>query len=81
MAPWLLAVLAFAVTVAETFVASKQTQAVSDRHRLRACSWAVLFEAVLLLDILMVVANWRVVVLPILVGAWIGMWISFDLKR
>lgn len=80
----LLAVLAFVVTVLETVIASRQTQSITQyaltqnkKHIYHACNWAVCFEFVLLLDILMLVNNPKVVTIPILLGAWLGMFWSF----
>lgn len=74
----LLAVLAFVVTIVETYISSKTTQAIAEQRKVHASNWNTLFEAVLLVDILLIVANWRVVVLPILLGAWLGMYYSFN---
>lgn len=73
--PWLantlLGVGAFAITVAETYLGTKQTRAISESRIFHAAHWAALFELVLVLDVWFIVeARWLVA--PIVVGAWCG---------
>ena len=81
MNDWILGLVAFVITVAETYVSSKTTQAIASRRKVHAANWNSCFEMILLVDILLVVANWKVVAIPILLGAWIGMYWSFSLKE
>jgi hypothetical protein len=68
-----LALLAFALTAAETSVSAVYTRAIVARRRWPAVIWGVVFEAVLLADIWFLVSE-RWLAVPILVGAGVGIW-------
>jgi len=85
MPTWLLVALAFVVTFLETVVVSKQNQSISQyiltqerKYIYHACHWALIFELILTADILLLVNNPKVVTIPILLGAWLGMFYSFN---
>ncbi len=69
----ILAVLAFGLTAAETSLSATYTRAVVARRRWPAVAWGTLFEAVLLLDVWLLVSS-RWLILPILLGAAVGIW-------
>jgi uncharacterized membrane protein YfcA len=71
----LLGLAVFLITMGETFVAGREKQAIEDRQAVRAATWSTIFEALLLIDIWLVVHEVWVAV-PILIGAWLGTWIA-----
>jgi hypothetical protein len=77
MPDWALGIVAFVITVVETFITSQWTQAVAAKRRVPAAWWAATFEAVLMVDILLLVERPTVVAVPVLVGAWLGAYWSF----
>lgn len=74
-------VLVFVMTVGETYIGARWTEAVALRRRRDMQFWAAVFEAVLGLDIYLISDNGLWLVLPTIAGAWYGAGWSFDLRR
>lgn len=67
--------LAFGLTAIEEFVATRRTLAISERRRWHAANWCALFDALLVLDMVLIVADpWLAV--PMIAGSWVGAWVS-----
>lgn len=67
--------LAFGLTFVEEFVATKRTSAIADRRRLAAANWCAAFDAILVVDMILLVTDvWLAV--PMMAGSWLGAWVS-----
>lgn len=66
-------ILAFVLTYCECAVGARYTKSVADGDRWRAANWGVLFEALLLVDIWFMLSS-RWLAIPILCGAWLGVY-------
>jgi len=66
------------LTICETYIATRRTQAIVGKRRIVAANWEAVFEAVLLLDIYLITNDYWLGI-PICIGAWIGMY--FSLKK
>lgn len=83
----LLGIVVFLLTIAETAVSTfegrhdrQSTASRTNKHSLKAAHWAAVFEAILLLDIVLLVHEpW--VFGPVIVGAWIGKYWSVEKRR
>lgn len=78
----LVAIAAFGITFAEAWITTRGTQAVmrarddpSPRNCHRGAAWDTLFEVVLFVDVLIVV-GYRWSVIPIVIGAYLGTYLS-----
>ena len=78
----------FAITVAETLIATwegradrQSTYVEHNRFSLKAAHWATLFELVLFIDILVIVHEGLGVIVPILLGAWLGKYYALEKRR
>lgn len=67
--------LAFALTFAEEYVATKRTQAITDRRRLAAANWCAAFDALLIADMVLLVTDVRLAI-PMMAGSWLGAYLS-----
>ena len=75
----LLALAAFALTVAEASVGALATRHLIARNVGKAVFWGTLFDALLLADMWFIVeARWLAV--PILLGSAVGIWLVVRLK-
>jgi hypothetical protein len=63
------------ITVAETFLGTRQTRAIIEGRVIHAANWAALFEFVLVVDIWLLVSE-RWLVVPIVAGAWWGVYLN-----
>ena len=81
MWPVLAGVLVFVMTVGETYIGARWTEAVALRRKRDMQFWAAVFEAVLGLDIWLIADTGLWLVLPAVVGAWFGAGWSYDLRR
>jgi hypothetical protein len=84
----LLWIAVFAITVAETLIATwegradrRSTTARTNKWSLRSSHWAALFELVLFLDVYLIVTEGWHVIFPILAGAWLGKYWSLERRR
>lgn len=87
MRDFLLGVLAFFLTIAETAVATfegradrQATSCPDNRFSKKAAHWATVFEWVLMIDILIIVHSWWMFI-PIGAGAWIGKYWAVEQRR
>jgi hypothetical protein len=71
--PYVLAVLAFAVMAVEAFIWARKARAVIGGQPVRAANWDAAFQAVVLFNVWLVVHRWWLAV-PIVAGAWVGMY-------
>lgn len=72
--------LAFGLTAVEEFVATRRTLAISERRRLAAANWCALFDAILVVDMVLLVSDpWLAV--PMIAGSWCGAWVSLAPKQ
>jgi len=84
---WLEA-LAFTLTLTETWVATlearadrRSTPAKTNRFSIAAANWAAIFEAILLMDIALIVHAGVSVGVAIVAGAWLGKYIAVERRR
>lgn len=68
-----LALVAFALTTAEEALAARRTQAITGKHPIQAANWSAIFDAVLFLDVYLIIGHWWLVG-PIVAGSWLGCW-------
>lgn len=80
--------LAFAITFAETWIASRERhhERISRtyptmRHSLLSAGWAQLFELILIADILLSVADPKAIIPWVVVGAGIGQFLAVEKTR
>lgn len=78
----------FLLTVAETVVSTLEgradrlsTSSRSNKHSLRAASWATVFEVLLLIDVLVLVHDPIKMFFPIVAGAWLGKYWAVEKRR
>lgn len=88
MSPALFGPLAFAITFAETWVSHRER--VNERkartwptmrYSIFSANWSTAFEAILLADILMSVAEPKLIAPWVLAGAWIGQLLANEKTR
>jgi hypothetical protein len=77
---WLLVVLAFTLTAAEAWVCTRRMQSLVRGRAAITANWDTLFEALLFVDLLLIIEDRRLIV-PILVGAWLGSYYSIRYGR
>jgi len=80
--------LIFAITFTETLIATwegradrQSTTATTNKYSLLAALWAMSFELVLLIDMLVVYSEGASVILPILAGAGLGKYWACERRR
>src|SRR4051812_21703890 len=78
----------FLFTIVETLVSTwegradrQSTSAKHNRFSIRASWWAAVFEALLLIEILLAVSNPWVIAPAVILGAWIGKFWSLERRR
>lgn len=67
--------LAFGITFAEEAIAVRRTQATTAHRPIAGANWSALFEFTLLIDIWFLLTD-KWLGIPIVLGAWIGAYIS-----
>lgn len=84
----LLWLVVFALTIAETWVATAEgradrqaTTAKHNRFSLTAAHWAAAFEALLLIDIILIAKESIWLGVPIIIGAWLGKYAAVERRR
>lgn len=84
---WLV-ILAFILTLAETWVSTLEAKAdrastpsKSKRLSIISSNWAAVFEAILLMDIALVIHAGLAVGAAVVMGAWIGKFFSLERRR
>lgn len=86
--PWMFGPFAFVITFAETWIASKERQherlartSRFRRHSILSANWGLLFEIVLLADIVMTVAEPVIIGPWVAAGAWLGQYLAVEKMR
>lgn len=81
-------VLAFIITFAESWVCSRERCAEREsrtsrrnRHSMKSANYAMLFEAILLIDIVLTVAEPLAIAPWVLAGAWLGQYQAAEKTR
>ncbi len=72
-------VAAFLLTFLECSVAARYTRHVVGHERLKAANWGTVFEALLLVDMLFIYTD-RWLAVPIMAGAWLGIFLTVGRK-
>lgn len=67
----LLALLAFGLSAGEEWIAARRTQAIAAGQARAAAWWSGVFDAVLFVDVWLIVSRWWLVV-PIVLGSALG---------
>ena len=65
--------VAFVLTYLECSVGARYTRCVADGVRVQAAHWGTVFEALLLVDIWFITTS-KWLAIPILMGAWLGIY-------
>jgi hypothetical protein len=74
MPPWVLGLLAFALSAVEEIVVTRSRQAVGRRDALAAGGWSALFDFLIFVDVYLVVTTGWWMVVPICAGSALGAW-------
>lgn len=69
-----LCLLAFSLSVVEEALAARRTQLITARRAVAAANVSALFDAVLFVDVILVVAGYWWLLFPICAGSWLGNW-------
>ncbi len=69
-----LGLLVFLLSFVEEMVGARRTQAIVKKRAHAAGSWSALFDALLFLDVILVVQGYWWLVAPICAGSYLGNW-------